>query len=335
MNDSDDIENTDSDLDSVHDAYNSPYISRKKYIRKKIIESYAKLKFERTGKGFTYEDFVNTFDLTKESAQRSIRHLLEAKIIFSARDLEQYGIKIHGLKSSRPQQYYSTKMKSTIIEKFKKTYIENSEPNDALLVERKNVLVELLSKIGFGPLCIHKLQLKTTFDKKEFMWLEKEEDEKNTVIREMTFDFHHFPRRVTFYIYSNGTLMTYINCSNYPIKIENEEDIEKFYIWLGRIEYHIDVIFYDSRRETIPSIREWILQNYDINKDMEINTMCQLTIPNIQLKEMNQVFRMYVKAINDKCYLRAEESVTSNSTLGDSLRDIIGRNTKSGQETNT
>jgi predicted transcriptional regulator len=335
MSNSDDLVDIDSipDSDSEYqnNAFHSPYFrKKKKYLRRKTIESFAIFKFNRTGKGFTYDDLMDAFNIDKSRAQRIIRHLLDAKIIFSARDLSKYDINIPGLINSRPQLYYATKDKAMIIEKFKKKHIDKLDTNDTVLTQRKQILEELLTKIAFGPLCIHKLQLKTNYADHQFEYnlLAKDEEEinKKSLYREMRIDFHQYPMRAQFHIYSNGTIMTYINCSNYPIKIENEEDIEKFYLFLGRIEYHLDSIFSHSRREIVPSIRDWILQGFDINKDMEIDTMCQLTIPDIQLKELNQVFRMYVKVINGKSMLRIEESVTSNLSLSESIRNILWGN---------
>jgi hypothetical protein len=71
---------------------------------------------------------------------------------------------------------------------------------------------------------------------------------------------------------------------------------------------------------------EWILVQCDVNKDIEINDKMQLTLPDIQLKDADRVFRLYVKSLQDKAVYRAEESVTFNKILPDALEDIIHPN---------
>jgi hypothetical protein len=46
--------------------------------------------------------------------------------------------------------------------------------------------------------------------------------------------------------------------------------------------------------------------------------------PNIQLKEANRVFRLYIKSLGDKAVYRVEESVKMHSSIADALHTIIG-----------
>lgn len=63
----------------------------------------------------------------------------------------------------------------------------------------------------------------------------------------------------------------------------------------------------------------WILMQCDLNKDVEIDDMCQLTFPDIQLKFADRVFRLYVKIIRGRAYCRGEESLALNQTLSEAL----------------
>jgi hypothetical protein len=71
---------------------------------------------------------------------------------------------------------------------------------------------------------------------------------------------------------------------------------------------------------------EWILVQCDVNRDIEINDKMQLTLPDIQLKDADRVFRLYVKSLQDKAVYRAEESVTFDKILPDALENIIHPN---------
>jgi hypothetical protein len=60
---------------------------------------------------------------------------------------------------------------------------------------------------------------------------------------------------------------------------------------------------------------QWILKACDLNKDVEIQDNCQMTLPAIQLKYAGRIFRLYVKSPHDKAVYRSEESITLNCVL--------------------
>ena len=73
----------------------------------------------------------------------------------------------------------------------------------------------------------------------------------------------------------------------------------------------------------VPPLREWILTAWDINKDIPVTDMLQLSAPNIQLKEASRVFRLYIKSLGDKAVYRVEESVEMQSSVVDALHTTI------------
>jgi hypothetical protein len=75
--------------------------------------------------------------------------------------------------------------------------------------------------------------------------------------------------------------------------------------------FHLD----DIRERGVPSESQWVLKACDLNKDIEINDKMQITLPDIQLKYVGRVFRLYVKALGEKAICRGEESLTVNLTL--------------------
>jgi len=79
----------------------------------------------------------------------------------------------------------------------------------------------------------------------------------------------------------------------------------------------------DPNERIVPLITEWWLVGCDVNKDLEIGDMMQLTGIHIQLKDADRVFRLYIKSLGDKAVRRAEESLKlKNSPLVDELRSI-------------
>ncbi|MGC2684911.1 MAG: hypothetical protein WA323_23880 [Candidatus Nitrosopolaris sp.] len=72
----------------------------------------------------------------------------------------------------------------------------------------------------------------------------------------------------------------------------------------------------------VPPIIKWVLTGCDINKDITVTDMLQLSAINIQLKDANRVFRLYIKSLGDKAVYRVEESVKLRSRLVDVLHTI-------------
>jgi hypothetical protein len=69
-------------------------------------------------------------------------------------------------------------------------------------------------------------------------------------------------------------------------------------------------------------MNEWILTGWDLNKDIPVTDMLQLSAPNIQLKQASRVFRLYIKSLGDKAVYRGEESVKMHSFVVDVLHSI-------------
>jgi hypothetical protein len=67
---------------------------------------------------------------------------------------------------------------------------------------------------------------------------------------------------------------------------------------------------------------EWTLKACDLNKDIEIDDIAQLTLPDIQMKYASSVFRGYVKITEGKAYYRIEESPQLNLILPEAFDNI-------------
>ena len=65
----------------------------------------------------------------------------------------------------------------------------------------------------------------------------------------------------------------------------------------------------NTHERIVPLIMKWILTGCDINKDVIVTDMLQLTAINIQLKDADRVFRLYIKSLGDKAIYRVEGSV--------------------------
>ena len=114
-----------------------------------------------------------------------------------------------------------------------------------------------------------------------------------------------------------------VKSSDTPFRLETDEDESIIFSFLGQVRdrllYHVS----DIRERHIPSIMEWALKRCDLNKDVEIQYNCQMTLPDIQLKYAGRVFRLYVKSLHDKAVYRTEESLTLNRALLSEALDNI------------
>jgi len=116
--------------------------------------------------------------------------------------------------------------------------------------------------------------------------------------------------------------MVFVACSNNPFKLEDEADESILYSFLGQVRDRLLYLVTDPHERIVPPIIKWILTGCDINKDITVSDMLQLTAINIQLKEADRVFRIYIKSLGDKAVYRVEESVKMRSPLMDALYTI-------------
>lgn len=117
--------------------------------------------------------------------------------------------------------------------------------------------------------------------------------------------------------------MVFVACSNNPFKLEDEADEISLYSFLGQARDRLLYFVTDPHERTVPPLTEWILTGWDINKDIPVTDIVQLSAPNIQLKEAGRVFRLYIKSLGDKAVYRGEESVKMHSSIVDALHTII------------
>ena len=129
-------------------------------------------------------------------------------------------------------------------------------------------------------------------------------------------------RYVTYTFSPNGRVEIGVRTSDTPFKLETDEDEAILFSFFGQIRdrliYHVN----DIREREVPQITDWILKGCDLNKDVEIDEKAQLYLPNIQLKFVFQVFRMYVKSLHNKAVYRGEKLLTLNLPLVDAINSI-------------
>ena len=170
------------------------------------------------------------------------------------------------------------------------------------------------------PIGIHKLQLMVRIDKDHFRELAETECPRN---KGKVHEENIGRRRVTYTFYPSGTVEIAVATSDLPFKIETEEDESIIFSFLGQVKDRLVYLLKDIRERAVPQIMEWHLKACDVNKDIEIDPMKgQLFFPDIQLRYVDRVFRLYIKNIQEKSFYRVEESMIPRIPFLEALANI-------------
>jgi hypothetical protein len=172
--------------------------------------------------------------------------------------------------------------------------------------------LDVLSSLGGYPLYIHKLHLQLSIAPEYYQTIKalpqtKRNKGKQYLERMARAD-------VSFVVYPNGKVMISVACSNNPFKLETDEDETMLFSFLGQVRDRLLYLVNDPRERAVPSIMNWRLSGCDINKDVEVSDLMQLSSIDIQLNCADRVFRLYVKSLHDKAVYRCEESLAFNNT---------------------
>jgi hypothetical protein len=302
----------------------------RKQITKEMTEALAIETYRANGKGITINVITAKYSVKKSKAQRSLKYLHSTDVLFTAKDLIREGI--HLLQNKNPQEYFAVCMKAEILESIKK---RKSVPVQATGVnlqkdpinplsnsiehQKANSFLEALVALAYATPCIHKLVLMFHLNSEFFNELKQREQPIN---RAKPYEENIGRRHVTYRLSPNGTVEVYIATTDTPFRIERDEDISLLFAFLGQVRdrflYHVS----DIKEKHVPNLLNWILKQCDLNKDVEIDHIAQLTLPDIQLKSADRVFRLYVKIINGKAYCRGEESLVLNQILPEAFDNI-------------
>jgi hypothetical protein len=288
----------------------------------------------KRNKGVTIRDIQATFGVSKQQSQRKLKYFHARRILFTAKDLIRQGLELPPtFKNYRPQRYYANTLKGDILRKMKEDYgnvlirtTESPRENhstsfavfQALEEQKANSFFEVLRRLPFSYAYIHKINLIFSIGKKNY----KETSE----IMERPIgngeECLGRNRRLYYKYHPNGTVQLFIASTKYPVKIQNENDVNSFFSLMGQVKERVINHISDTTEDIIPEVNNWILKQCDINKDIPITDKAQIYLPDIQLKTAGRVFRMYVKSLQHSSADRCEESKEVNLSLS-SLPELI------------
>jgi hypothetical protein len=308
---------------------------KRKNIKRTDIKKLAEEKFKENGQGITFKHVMEKFKVKKDKAQRTLKNLRTKRVLFTAKDLTKKEINLKGLRRENPQRYYLVELESRIIELRSKnvqidtTGVGLSQRPSSLTTTigqmKASNLQEALSRLSSSILYIHKLQIQTSIEDKKYydeLDIMPADPVNQAKIYEVRIDQSLGMPNVKFIISPNGTVMIYIINSEHPFRLYIEQDISDILFFLGRVQEILSSLFSDTRGNIIQPVRNWILKECDVNKDIEIDSLAQITLPDMQIPLFERALRGYVKPIDGKAYYRFELALAPNEPIEIALKQI-------------
>jgi hypothetical protein len=299
----------------------------RKRISKKKIEELAIQKDRKCGKGIDFSD-VMELGCSKTKAQRILKDCCQRRM---GKDGTLHApILFRSPKRTSPQQYYPSSLRADIFERLKQrgnvpiypTELSSSKAplSTALEQQKAQNLLDILFSLGSFPLYIHKVQLQLTFESRYYNDIQKSCSQYN---KSKQHEEEIGSAVVKYLVYPNGKVMVFVACSNSPFKLEDEADTSILYSFLGQARDRMLYLVSDPQERIVPPITEWRLVGCDMNKDIAVTDMLQLTAINLQLKDADRVFRVYIKSLGDKAVYRVEESQHPHKPAIQVINDVL------------
>jgi hypothetical protein len=257
-----------------------------KRISKKKIEEVAIQKYRTCGKGIDFSD-VMKFRCSKAKAQRILKDCCRQRM---GKDGTLHApILFRSPKRTSPQRYYPSVLKADIFEKLKQrgnvpielTEVTSSNrPLSNLVVQQLKAqnLLDILHLFGSSPLYIHKLQLQLSLGSGYYTDIQKTSSKHNKAKQH---EEKIGTSIVKYLVYPKGKVMVFVACSNNPFKLEDETDVSILYSFTGQVRDRLLYLVTDPHERIVPPIMKWILTGCDINKDVTVSNLLQLTAINI------------------------------------------------------
>ena len=305
----------------------SPIRPSRSNIKSKEVEQLATEKFNGSKKGITFRDMTEVFHVPKKRAQRKLKNCCETESFPSKEKI------LFAPEKRRPQQYYPKCLKAEVKEYLLKRRIVPVQPTgvthsasplfNAIQVQKAQYFLDILIQLPFVPAYIHKLLLALSIDKEYYSTLQHESAPRN---KAKLYE-EYIGKTLTTYTYSpNGTVEVAVRCSDNPLKLETDDDVNILFSFFGQVKDRMLYHLADPRERMVPPTVCWRLMQCDVNKDIEITDKTQFTLPDIQLIHAGRIFRAYVKLLGDRTVCRAEESLKVDLRLTNAFDSIRNPN---------
>jgi len=304
---------------------------RRRYTRAVQIEKFAVEKYKKNGHGLTFNDLLSTgLASNKKQSQITLKYYHNKGILFTT-------------SAHKPQQYYPTCIKSEILNaritknipigvtEVGYSYIARnaesgqiSNSNGRFHTLEPTIIQSLecyvLPLLPSVPLHIHKIQFRLRISPGCYKELSLPKCKGNNGKRHEEIIGKV---RVSYYFYSNGTVMVFTESSNSPFRLEDEVDRSRLLAFFGQIRDRLITLLADMHERLVPDILEWELTQCDINKDVKVGEGLQYSGIKVQVKHFDQLFRVYIKSIGKDTACRVEQSLNPKQPAIQALNEIL------------
>ena len=291
----------------------------RKIVYTKDIEQLAINIFDSSKKAITVGHIVAQFGVNKEHARRIIKRSLANQVLFAP-------------EKHKPQRYYPVSRRPQVIEYLytkerllvqptgtRHTLSDHYALFNALENQKASSFLDMLRLLPLSAKYTHNFHMKTLIDKQHYSNIDSVPGNRT---RGKPFVERIGLRQVTYTYYPGGSITMEIGCSYAPFGIGCENDVNVLFAFIGQIKDRMTIHLNDPRESITPDINVWTLKQCDVNVDIELTDLGQVTLQDIQISTMGRVFRAYVKILESKSIWRLEETLTQNSPLLEALDSI-------------
>ena len=297
------------------------------YANSNQIIDIARDEYKKNGKGLTYVSLQDRgLAKNKKQAQCILKYHLKKGTLFTLSD-------------RRPQIYYPSYLKSEILKRElqKNTLVDpigvgllftthsGTKSKDPLsqcieymsYYTLKEYVLPLLPE---APLLVHNLTFKTKITPECYSELNLPFYKRN---KGKQYELIIGKTKVDYILYSSGTVVIHTTCSNYPFKVETEQDRLKLVGYFGQIRAGLINLLNDRHERIIPYISVWEVTECDFNKDIKVSDFFHMTALKIRIKHLDHLLGLYVKAMGRDTVLRVEETKRPNKSIADFIIDTF------------
>ena len=163
------------------------------------------------------------------------------------------------------------------------------ETSQFLGIQKVQYLQDWFCKISEIHLYIHKIQIKLSIDKENYELLSH-----LPIISNYRVHYERIGlREIKYQIYTNGTVMIYVSCSENTFRLQFEYDVSVIMMFIGKVDERLKYLVSDTKEKVVPPVSDWILMRCDVNKDIEIDdVIAQITLPDIQITVFEKVLEL-------------------------------------------
>jgi hypothetical protein len=84
----------------------------------------------------------------------------------------------------------------------------------------------------------------------------------------------------------------------------------------------LSILFSDTKGIIVQQVGNWISKGCDINKDIPIDGLAEITLPDMQIPLFERALMGYVKPMDGKAYYRFELALAQNQPIDIALENM-------------